>query len=521
MRQFIQRHRDQILGVLSGFDRLRLRGTLRLLTSVGGMMSYLSLAGVLIKDFMGYAEELTRRLRQTTEENAQATGRPVRYLPGATRKDELIEKIRREEGLAADGLIAVLSTLENCYSYDIYRNRSAKQVQLRQRPRKCLHYYFYFLDDTFGLTQVRLQTWFPFNVHVVLNGREWLARRLDAAGIGYRRQDNCFVDLEDFVRAQQLADRQPRIAWPKHLKRLLDRVHPLHQQLFAECPGPYYWTSEQSEWATDIAFRSTEALGELYRTLIHHGIETFQSPDVMRFLGHKVPAHGGVNGHFAGQVVTDLKHRPEGVRLKHRVGRNTLKMYDKQGTVLRVETTINDVRGLKVFRHRTEKPQGEREWLPLRKGVADMSRRVQLSHSANRRYLQALSKIDAHTPLSRVADKLCQPAWDERGRRHRALNPLASEDAQLLEAVSRGEFYITGFRNRNVRQVLFGEATTDEQRRRQASRVTRKLALLRAHGLIRKVPKSHRYLLTAAGQTAIPVLLATRNATLDQLTPAA
>ncbi len=521
MRQFIQRHQDQMLGVLSGFDRMRFRGTLRLLTNVGGMMGFLSLVGVLLKDFMVYAEGVTKRLRQTTEERAQAAGRPVRYLPGATRKDELIEKILQEEGLAADGLIAVLSTLENCYSYDIYRNRSAKQVQLRRRPRKCLHYYFYFVDATFGLTQVRLQTWFPFNVHVVLNGREWLARQLDAAEIGYQRRDNCFVDLEDFARAQRLADRQPRIAWPKHLRRLLDRVHPLHQQLFAQCPGPYYWSIDQSEWATDVAFRSAEVLADLYPTLIHHGIKTFQSPDVMRFLGHKVPAHGGVNGRFAGQVVSDLKHRPEGVRIKHRVGRNSLKMYDKQGTVLRVETTLNDVRGLKVFRRRADQPQGERQWLPLRKGVADTSRRAQLSHSANRRYLEALSKIDAHTPLSRLADKLCQPTWDERGRRHRALNPLAPEDAQLLEAVSRGEFYITGFRNRDVRHVLFGEAATDEQRRRQASRVTRKLALLRAHGLIRKVPKSHRYLLTAEGQTAIPALLATRNATLDQLTPAA
>jgi len=268
MRQFIQRHQDQMLGVLSGFDRMRFRGTLRLLTSVGGMMGYLS-------------------------------------------------------------LVAVLSTLENCYSYNTHHNRSAQQVQLRRRPRKCLHYYFYFVDHTFGLTQVRLQTWFPFNVHVVLNGREWLARQLDAVGIGYRRRDNCFVDLEDFARAQRLADRQPRIAWPKHLERLLNRVHPLHRELFAQCPGPYYWTIEQSEWATDVAFRSAEALGDLYAALIHHGIETFQSPDVMRFLGHKVPAHGGVNGHFAGQVVSDLKHRPEGVRIKHRVGRNTLKMYDK------------------------------------------------------------------------------------------------------------------------------------------------------------------------------------------------
>ncbi|MCK4343589.1 MAG: hypothetical protein KAY37_17895 [Phycisphaerae bacterium] len=69
-----------------------------------------------------------------------------------------------------------------------------------------------------------------------------------------------------------------------------------------------------------------------------------------------------------------------------------------------METTLSYVRGLKVFRRRAEKPQGEREWLPLRKGVADMSRRTQLSHGANRRHLQALSKIDAPTPLSRVVN---------------------------------------------------------------------------------------------------------------------
>lgn len=167
------------------------------------------------------------------------------------------------------------------------------------------------------------------------------------------------------------------------------------------------------------------------------------------------------------------------------------------------------------------KPQGQCQWLPLRKGVADMSRGAQLSHPANRRYLQALSKIDAGTPLYRVADKLFRPVWDERGRRHRALDPLAAEDAQLPQVISRAQFHITGFRNRDVRQVLFGEASTDEQRHRQASRVTRKFALLRAHGLIRKVSKSHRYLLTTQGLTAAGALLGARNATLDQLTTAA
>lgn len=521
MRQFIQRHGGKMPGVLSGFDRMRFRGTLRLLTSVGGMMAFLSVVGVRLKDFMAYAEEVTKRLRKTTERLAEQAGRPVRYLAGMTRKDELIEEVRRKEGVAPGGLIAIRSTLENCRSYDIYHDRASHRIALRQRPRKCLHYYFYFEHRVFGLTQVRLQTWFPFDVRVVLNGREWLARQLDAAGIGYLRRDNCFVQIEDFAQAQRLADQQPRVAWPGHLSRLVDRVHPLHQDLFAQCPGPYDWTIEQSEWATDIAFRSADALGRLYPALIHHGIETFASPNVMRFLGDKVPAHGGVHGRFAGQVISDLRQRPEGVRLKHRVGRNSVKRYDKYGTVLRVETTLNDVQGLRVSRRPPDQPQGTRPRLPLRQGVADMTRRAHLSHAANRRDLEARSTIDADTPLSRVADPLCRPVRDTRGRRHRALHPLAPDDAQLLQAVSRGEFAITGLRNRDIRRALFGDAATPDERRRQAGRVTRKLRLLCAHGLIRKIPSTHRYLLTKNGLTAIRALLAARNATLHQLVPAA
>lgn len=145
MRQFIQRHRGQIPGVLSGFDRMRFRGTLRLLTSVGGMMAFLSEIGVRLKDFMAYAGAVTARLRKTTEGLAAQAGRPVRYLPAMVRKDELIEQVRRKEGVTPDGLIAVLSTLENCRSYDIDRDRAAQRIGLRQRPRKCLHYDFYCL----------------------------------------------------------------------------------------------------------------------------------------------------------------------------------------------------------------------------------------------------------------------------------------------------------------------------------------------------------------------------------------
>lgn len=519
MKGFIQRHGEKILGVLNGFDRMRFRGTLRLLTSVGGTMAWLSRAGVLIKDFVKFAEGLTKQVRQATEESAAAAGRPVKYLDRFLDKEALVRRIRQEQGLAEHGLIAVLSTLEACCSYDIYRNAKMHQIELRRRQRKCLHYYFYWEDERFGLTQVRLQTWFPFNVHVVLNGREWLARELDRAKIGYLRRDNCFADIEDFARAQKLADRQPRIAWSKQLDHLLRRAHPLHRRLWKASPLDYYWTSEQTEWATDLAFRDAEALAELYDPLIHHGIEVFQSADVMRFLGHRLPGHGGVHGKFSGEVISDLKRRPEGLRLKHRVGRNTLKMYDKQGTVLRVETTLNDPRAWKVYRRKQGDGGGPRQWLPLRKSVADLTRRAELSQAANQRYLQALGTIDADTPLKQLTDKLCRPVQDGR-RRYRGLRPFDPEEVRLFEIISRGEYQIAGFRNRDVRQTLYQATADDRRRRRQSAAVSRKLAMLRAHGLIKKIPRTHRYLLTAQGTKVIAAITAARNATLTQLAAA-
>jgi hypothetical protein len=520
MRTFLQRRGAAILGVLNGFDRMRFRGTLLRLSSVGGMMHFLSRVGVLLKDFGAYAEAVTKGLRRRVEEAAAAEGRPVQYLERATDKERLVQKIRADQGATERGWIAVFRTLENCISYDIFRNRQTQRIDLRRAQRKCLHYYFYFMDPTFGLTQVRLQTWLPFDVRVVLNGREWLSRQLDAAKIGYVRRDNCFAWIEDFQRAQRLSDRQPRIDWPKHLDRLLRRVDPRHAAWCVSDPQSYYWSIEQSEWATDLAFRSAESLACVYRALLHYGIETFQSPDVMRFLGHKLPAHGGVNGHFAGEVVSDLKHRPEGVRLKHRVGRNSVKMYDKQGTVLRVETTLNDVRGLKVFRTKQDEPDGTRQWLPLRKGVADMSRRAQLSQAANGRYLESLATVEAEIPLKDLAEKLCRPV-EEGSRRYRALNPFSPEDAKLLEIVARGEYQMTGLRNRDLRVAWYGVSEDIATRRRQSSAISRKLALLRAHGLIRKIPATHRYLLTKSGTLAIAALLAARNATMSQLNPAA
>ena len=518
MMSFLQRLGAKVLGVLSGFDRIRLRGTLPRLANTGSLFRWLEAAGVPLKDFAAYAEGRTKQLREDLEAKAAAAGRPVEYLAGYTDKEALVQQRLRRDGAAAGGLVCAFSTLENCTSYDVYRNPKTHLIDLRRRPRKCLHYYFYFVDDRFGLSQVRLQTWFPFNAHVVLNGREWLARQLDREGIGYQRRDNCFTWVEDFARAQGLADAQVHVPWEAELDRLLRRVLPPRRLWLPE--DRYYWTAEQTEWATDLAFRDAVTLAELYPQLIRRAIETFGSEDVLRFLGRRVTAEGRVPARVKDEVASDLKRRPEGVRIKHRAGRNAVKLYDKQGSVLRVETTLNEVEGLKSYRAAADDPAGPRGWRPMRKGVAEMPRRAELSQASNDRYLEALGELPTDTPLGRAAGRVCRPVV-AGGRRYRALNPLAGDDARLLEAIGRGEWLVAGFRNRDIRQAFYGDAADEVTRRRQAGRVTRLLGLLRAHGLIKKVPRTHRYLLTKQGTTLVPALLAANHATLQQLTSAA
>jgi hypothetical protein len=349
-------------------------------------------------------------------------------------------------------------------------------------------------------------------MHVCLNGREWLAQQMDKEKISYVRQDNCFTRVANLKRAQKLLDQQLRVRWPAFLNRIVHQVHPAHGVIFRRHPTEYYWSAEESEWASDVMFDSVPSLAALYPRLIRHGIEHLGSPDVMRFLGRKLPSHGGVNGHFTGEVVSDLKVRPEGLRIKHRLNRNSIKMYDKQGSVLRVETTINDTSDLRVYRRKEGDARGPKSWRRLRKGVADLRRRAQISQAANERYLETMAAVEETQELGQLAARLCRPVqW--QGKRVRALNPLAEDDAKLLTSISRGEFTINGFRNRDLRPLLYGSgATSGQEVRRQSSAITRKLRLLRAHGLITKVPKTHRYILTAQGAIAITALLAARHA---------
>lgn len=512
MKHFIERFDDRLLGVLSGFDRLRFRGTLLLLTSEGGMMEFLWRNKVLLKDFKAYALPLTERVRLAGERLAAKTpSGKVHYLR-TTRisKEEFVRNLAAEHP-QREGLLAVLSCVEPCRSFDIRKDAVLKKLRLRLGERQCLHHYFYFRHRELGLLHLRLQTWFPFTIHVCLNGREWLARQLDRAGIGYTRRDNCFTAIDDIARAQGLFDRQLRKNWPQLLGALQRTIHPTHRHITSRSPMDYYWTVDESEWATDLMFREPQQLARLYPRLVRLGMLGLGSDDVLRFLGRKRPGTSDIN--------SDMRRRAEGVRIKHRVNGNSIKMYDKESSVLRVETTLLNPKDFKVYRPLQDDPKGECDWRALRKGVADLYRRANVSQAANARYVDRLAAVNDETTVAEASVAVCRRVT-EGGRSWRALNPLAEEDARLLAAVSRGEFAVNGFRNRDLRALLYPTTSDPDDRRRRSTQVTRKLKLLRMHGLIARVPKTHRYTLTHHGQTTITTLLAAREASSKQLSQA-
>lgn len=515
MKHFIARHSDRIIGVLNGFDRLVFRGTLRRISFADGLMNFLWKRQVLLKDFAVFAEATTKSLREASETEARRLGRPVMHLPSSrTDKEKLAERIVKQDGIS-QGLIAVLTCVEPCMTFDIHRNREAKRLQLVSRLRKCLHLYHYWIHPLFGFMHGRIQSWFPFSIQVCLNGREWLARQMDQAGIAYKRRDNCFTWIQDLQAAQKLMDQQLTTAWPEQLTQIARALNPAHERIFKDFQTDYYWSAWQSEWASDLMFKSCAALASIYPPLVLHGITSFSSPDVMRFLGRKIRSD------FQGEIVSDFKDRPEGVRIKHRAGVNSVKLYDKQGSVLRAETTMNDPGDFKVFRPKEGDPNGKPAWRQLRRGIADLHRRAQVAQACNERYLDAFAEVDTATPFGELLRQVCQhTSW--KGQRVRALRPWAEPDLSLLRSIARGEFHLNGFRNRDLQGLLYSHPARDQdETRSRSSRVTRLLRLLRAHGLIKKVPSTHRYKLTRLGSQLIPTVLAVQTATLQRLQAAA
>jgi hypothetical protein len=312
--------------------------------------------------------------------------------------------------------------------------------------------------------------------------------------------DNAFTEIDNFKAAQSCADRLAKQNWPKLLGELARQFNPLVGKELRQ--QDYYWVLEQAEYATDVLFREASGLAGLYPRLVEHARTCFTAEDVLKFLGRKL------NPCFKGEVQTHVQRRVEGVRVKHQMKSNKLKMYDKAGRVLRIETTINDPKEFRVFRQKRSKDfakSGTRGkecfWLPLCRGVSWLWRWAEVSQQSNRRYLEALAVVDDDSRARRLVDRVTQSSTKLGGRAKRALQPLNAADQALFLAAMRGEHRVRGFRNQDLARHLYPHVPRDAgERRRRCARVTRLIQLLRAHGLVAKVQHERRYRITPDGE---------------------
>jgi hypothetical protein len=343
---------------------------------------------------------------------------------------------------------------------------------------------------------VRLQTWAPFTCQIYVNGHDYVMQKLTQRGLRFEKIDNAFVQLDDPDETQRIANRFVKLPWPKILEKYARLVNPLLHKELKEMS--HYWVIDQAEFATDLLFTSKHALGGLFARLLEYALLTFSPKKIYEYLGRKW------HERFDGELATWYKtERDPGACLKHFMKKNWLKMYDKLGLLLRIETVINQPGEFKVFRecqHRDgSKSKG---WYRMCKGVGNLHHYQRHALACNQRYLEALTPVDDPTPGYDDLKSLTEPKR-EQGRSFAGFNPAREEDARLFAAVLAGDHIGKGFRNRDIRVALYDHAKEKKRRQRQSAAVGRLLCRLHVRGLVKKVPRTRLWRVTDRGRRII------------------
>lgn len=480
MNAFLERHAKKIAGALSCFDRVVITGTIPGICHSEGMTGYLTYRKIRIFDYTKWANPLRERVRRSAQRLAEQEGLTIRHIgKRKVRKESVIARILKERG-EAPGLVAILSAMESCPSFLPWHDKKTKRTFLRYKEGKCLHYYFYFIDERLGLCYMRVPTWAPFRLQFYFNGHNWLAAALRQAGLRFEMLDNAFVSVEDFDKAQALADGLRAEA----LHPLLDRFALRFCPVVADFPQGVHWSLMQVEYATDIVFKRQRDLAPIYEEIIRTATHSVKPEKIATFLGRKL------HGNYQGEMGNDFHTRIEGTRIKHHMGKVAVKMYDKFQLVLRIETIANDVSFFKHWRQvRRRDGSSEMKFAVMRKHIYSLDPLREQLLACNRRYLSFLAAIDDPRASLKDLDKVSRSIKD-RGRSWRGFNFFHGDDSELFRILLRGEFCIHGFHNRDIRVHL---------PQMNPGQVSRLLGRLRKHGLIKKVGRRYKYYLTRLG----------------------
>lgn len=484
MALLTERYGDKIHGVLSCYDRIVIQGTLPGFCYADAMTAYLYANNIRIFDYPRFAEPLRNELRDNAEQIAKANGLEIEFIrKNNFRKEKRIKAILKNRG-HHPGLVHIFSAMEPSPTYKPWHNKKTHRTYLKPDLSKCLHYYFYFIDEKLGLCYVRVPTWCPFRLQIYFNGHHWVATELDRRKIGYKLIDNLFVAIDDFAKAQKIADRLK----VEMIHNRLDRFAKHYCPVIKKFDLHYHWSIMQAEYATDIVFKRQSELQNIYGHLTRTAIHSVKPQNVATFLGRKL------HGNYQDEIGNHFNTRIEGTRIRHSMGPASIKMYDKLSIALRIETTTNDVSFFKHYRS-VEHRNGTRtlKMASMKKGIYSLQPLAKLLCAANRRYLEFISLIDDVSPGIKILTKISKTIIDNN-RPYKGFNMFDDDDQKLFDAIISGEFNISGFQNKNLRQKLGNKS---------CAQISRILKRLRTHGLIKKIGYTYKYYLTSLGRKVI------------------
>lgn len=477
-----ERYDDEIQGILHCYDRVIVTGSLQPLCYAKGMTKYLYMHGIRIFDYgKQFAEPLKERIRSNAETIAQENGLEIEFIRKrkAFRKEDRIQEILNERG-THPGLVHIFSAMEGCQAYDPWHNKETGATYVKPAQKKCLHYYFYFMDAELGLCYLRVPTWSPFRLQFYFNGHNALAARLKQAGVDYEMADNAFLTINDFEKANQLAAELEIEA----LHAKLDQYASDYCSVADVLSLDYSWSIMQAEYATDVVFRSQATVEAMFPLLVESLIQAVKPADIATFLGRKL------HGNYQDEMGNRFNKRWLGRRIKHQMGPVSIKLYDKFNIILRIETTVNDVSFFQHYRqvhHRDGTTTTE--YAPMKKTIYSLPPLAETLQAVNKRYLKFISAIETPEAGVEQLHRLTE-TQQENDHRYKGFNLLCEEDTSLFRLLLSGEFVISGFANGDLRAHLTNK---------NSGQITRLLKRLRIHGLIKRAGKRYRYYLTDFG----------------------
>ena len=469
--------REHVVLQVEGIDWMYLNVYVPVLQAVEGVLKFIRIHRGHPVASTAMVEPITRRFVESIERYVRDNNIPLITFEKGQRKDDVANQ-RRATFTRDEGVVFVGKAQEKCTVYRTEKRRNPRTQRnyawIVKSTALVNHYYFYCVDRDFGPFFLKFCSYFPYNAKLCLNGHEYVKRQLEIRQIKYQSLDNGILSCADPKRLQALCNGLSG-----------EKIESLLRKWLRLLPHPFASKDRQAGYRYQLSILQLElALTQVldrpvsgrifFEEVIRENLDIGRPKQVQLIFERWVTK--STPGSFRTRVITDgvipsLHVDYKGTRIKQ---------YHKEGRALRTETTINNTRDFYIGKSLRNLPA-------LRK----------IGFQANRRLLEVEQISHDCLLAEEVFQKLNRPIQME-SQRASALRFADPQVQALWTALLLFQLLPTGFSNRNLREhlaPLLGQQPADLTQ----GRMTYHLRRLRLHGMIERIPKSHRYRLTNLG----------------------